>query len=121
MRTNTKKRIVYLFLFAILILSIFFFANGVNTRVYAAGYHDPDLSVGEEELTPGGGDVSPSWSINKVDSPISGRTSWANENRPLGFVLYLNGVSFAENQVHLQNAQQSIRLLLYFLQSLPQS
>lgn len=103
MRTNTKKRIVYLFLFAILILSIFFFANGVNTRVYAAGYHDPDLSVGEEELTPGGGDVSPSWSINKVDSPISGRTSWTNESRPLGFVLYLNGVSFGENQVHLQN------------------
>ena len=102
MRTNTKKRIVYLFLFAILILSIFFFANGVNTRVYAAGYHDPDLSVGEEELTPGGGDVSPSWSINKVDSPISGRTSWVNDTRPLGFVLYLNGVSFDENQVHLQ-------------------
>ena len=89
MRTNTKKRIVYLFLFAILILSIFFFANGVNTRVYAAGYHDPDLTVGEEELTPGGGDVSPSWSINKVDSPIAGRTSWTNESRPLGFVLYL--------------------------------
>ena len=70
MRTNTKKRIVYLFLFAILILSIFFFANGVNTYAYGAGDHDPDLSVGEEELTPGGGDVSPSWSINKVDSPI---------------------------------------------------
>ena len=102
MRTNTKKGIVLAILFAILILSIFFFANGVNTRVYGSGDHDPDLSVGEEELTPVGGDVLPSLSIDKVDSPFKGRTDWTNASRPLGFAIYLNGVSFAVNQVHLQ-------------------
>ena len=44
----------------------------------------------------------PSISLDKVDSPISGRTSWTQAGRPLGFVLYLNDVSFAVNQVHLQ-------------------
>ena len=47
--------------------------------------------------------IPPSISLDKVDSPIAGRTSWTNENRPLGFVIYLNDVSFAKTQVHLQN------------------
>lgn len=38
-----------------------------------------------------------------VDVPYEGRTKWTNSSRPLGFVLYLKGVSFAANQVHLQN------------------
>ena len=50
-------------------------------------------------------DGIPNISLDKVDSPISGRTSWANDSRPLGFVIYLNGVSFAtgNTNVHLQN------------------
>ena len=38
-----------------------------------------------------------------VDVPYQGRTKWTNSSRPLGFVLYLKDVSFAANQVHLQN------------------
>ena len=55
-------------------------------------------------------DDIPSISLDKVDSPIAGRTSWANDNRPLGFAIYLNDVSFAVNQVHLQNGMTADNL-----------
>ena len=40
--------------------------------------------------------------VDYVAVPISGRTSWTNSSRPLGFVLYLKDVTFA-TAVHLQN------------------
>ena len=52
-------------------------------------------------------DGIPSISLDKVDSPIANRTDWANETRPLGFVLYLNDVSFDKAEVHLQNKMTS--------------
>ena len=100
MNTNVKKRIAYVFLFAILTLSIFFLLIGTSFITDVSGH---ELPIGEEELPPVQ-EVDPSvLSIDKADSPIAGRTSWANESRPLGLVIYLNDVSFELNQVHLQN------------------
>lgn len=103
METNINKKIAYVFLFAILILSVFFFSNSVNAYADGTDNHDSHLSVGEEEIPPVGEEVPSELSIDKVSCPVVGRTSWADENRPLGVVIYLDGVSFAENQVHLQN------------------
>ncbi len=104
MKTNINKRIAYVFSFAILILSVFFLLIGTSFITEVSGH---ELPVGEEELPPvQEGDPSV-LSIDKAASPISGRTSWANASRPLGVVIYLNGVSFAENQVNLQTGMTS--------------
>ena len=103
MKTNISKKVAYVFLFAILILSAFFFVN--SARFYADGAeHDSSLSVGEEEIPPVQESAPSVLSIDKAASPIAGRTSWADKDkgRPLGFVIYLNDVSFAENQINLQ-------------------
>ena len=103
MKTNINKRIAYVVLFATLILSAFFFVN--SAHFYADGAeHDSSLSVGEEEIPPVQESAPSVLSIDKAASPIAGRTSWADKDkgRPLGFVIYLNDVSFTENQINLQ-------------------
>lgn len=89
MKTKKFKKLLLTclscFLFLSLICSSLFMLTGKTSNVFA--------------------DEIPNISLDKVDSPISGRTSWANASRPLGFVIYLNGVSFAtgNTNVHLQN------------------
>ena len=87
MKTKRFKKLLLTclscFLFLSLICSSLFMLTGKTSNVIA--------------------DEIPNISLDKVDSPISGRTSWANASRPLGFVIYLNDVSFTLNQVHLQN------------------
>ena len=100
MKTNVKRRIAYVFLFAILIISIFFLLIGTSLKEVVSGH---ELPIGEEELPPVQESDPSVLSIDEVSSPIKGRTSWANESRPLGFVIYLDDVSFSSTQVHLQN------------------
>lgn len=89
MKTKKFKKLLLTclscFLFLSLICSSLFMLTGKTSNVIA--------------------DDVPNISLDKVDSPISGRTSWANASRPLGFVIYLNGVTFVtgSSNVHLQN------------------
>lgn len=100
MKIFINRITAFCFACAIVILTVFFF--GVGVSAYADG--NPGLPVGEETFptNPSTPSESSALSLDKVDSPKPGRTSWATESRPLGFVVYLNDVSFAENQTKLQ-------------------
>ena len=87
MKTQKTRKILLALLSFVLLLSLICLSPFIQTNKTSNAVAD---------------DI-PSISLDKVDSPIAGRTSWANENRPLGFAIYLNDVSFAVNQVHLQN------------------
>lgn len=89
MKTNKmKKMLLTLFSFVLLVSLVFVSAFTLTGKT---------RSVTADEI--------PNINLDSVASPVSGRTSWANSSRPLGFVIYLNGVSFAtgNTNVHLQN------------------
>ena len=95
MKTQKTRKILLALLSFVLLLSLICLSPVLQTNKTSNAIAD---------------DIPPSISLHKVDSPIAGRTSWANENRPLGFAIYLNDVSFAVNQVHLQNGMTADNL-----------
>ena len=88
MKTQKTRKILLALLSFVLLLSLICLSPVIQTNKTSNAIAD---------------DI-PSISLDKVDSPFAGRTSWTNASRPLGFAIYLNNnVSFTADQVHLQN------------------